>query len=463
MRETKVQAAVPTRSEPIVPPAPKVHDKDLAAWRVVRDFPRDTLSTWPDYAFDVPINRRRIFGIDGVLINDPEGVRHVMATAARKYARPVAFVRIFRPLAGNGLILAEGAEWRAQRRMLAPVFTPASVGRLLPHFQRAAEDLVRRLEGQSTANLAAAFQDATLEAVLRALFTLADADQRQRLAGMVRAYMAGPGRPQILDGFSRMENSWSWTQRGRRAFQRAWFAAVDEIVAERKAQGASDHPADLLDLLLAARDAETGQRLSDAEVRDQCATMLLAGFETTSRLLFWASYLLCLDQTEQSQLRAQISAFPPERAHSLDDLRRWPVVRETLLETLRLYPSAPVLTREAVEPDTILGVDIKPGAQIFISPWVIHRHRKYWEQPNAFIPSRFKDKPSPWTSGTFMPFGAGPRICIGAAFAMAEAEIMLATLLSRFRISLADTTPVLPVGRITTMPSYEPQFQLERI
>ncbi len=450
------------KARPVVPPAPIVHAKDLPAWRLLRDFPRDTLSTWPDYAFDVPINRRRILSIDGILINDPDGIRHVMAAAMQNYTRPVAFKRIFRPFAGNGLILAEGAEWRAQRRMLSPVFTPASVGRLLPHFQRAADDLVQRLERQPTANLSAAFQDATLEAVLRALFTLADAGQRQRLADMVRAYMSGPGAPNILDGFSRSEQSWSWAQRGRRAFQRMWFAAIDEIVTQRKLQANNEYPADLLDLLLAARDAETGERLTDAQVRDQCATMLLAGFETTSRLLFWACYLLCLDTLEQSRLQVEITAFPPALARSLDDLRRCPSVRETLLETLRLYPSAPLLTREAVKADEILGVAIKPGAQIFISPWIIHRHRKYWDQPNAFIPSRFKDKPSPWTSGTFMPFGAGPRICIGAAFAMAEAEIMLATLLSRFKVSLVSTEPVLPVGRITTMPSYEPQFRVER-
>ncbi len=463
MRRNTVPAVRPAGSGPITPPAPEVHAKDLPAWRVLRDFPRDTLSTWPNYAFDVPINRRRILGIDGILINDPEGVRHVMATAAQKYTRSVPFVRIFRPFAGNGLILAEGDVWRAQRRMLAPVFTPASVGRLLPHFARAAADLVARLDGQPTANLSAAFQDATLEAVLRALFTLDDAGRRQQLAGQVRAYMAGPGTPNILDGFSRSEHSWSWAQRGRRAFQRHWFAAVGEIVAQRRARGVSDPPADMLDLLLTARDAETGERLTNPEVRDQCATMLLAGFETTSRLLFWACYLLSLDQTEQDRLRAEIAAFPPAGAMTLDNLRRWPSVRETLLETLRLYPSAPVLTRAAVEADTILGVDIKPGAQIFISPWVIHRHRKYWEQPNAFIPSRFKDKPSPWTSGTFLPFGAGPRICIGASFAMAEAEILLSTMLSRFKLSLVDAKPVLPVGRITTMPSHEPQFRLEPV
>ncbi len=458
-----MQAAEHAGLAPVIPPAPKVHAKDLAAWRVVREFTRDTLSAWPDYAFDVPINRRRIFGIDGILINDPDGVRHVMATAAQKYTRPVSFVRIFRPLGGNGVLLAEGAKWRLQRRLLAPVFTPASVGRLLPHFARAAADLVARLEGQTTINLAAAFQDATLEAVLRALFTLSDADRRQRLADMVRAYMTGPGTPNILDGFSRTENSWPWALRRRRAFQRNWFAAVDEIVAERKSRSTTGHPTDLLDMLLAAHDPETGAQLSDAEVRDQCATMLFAGFETTSRLLFWACYLLCLDQVEQGRLRAEIAATPPQDVQSLDELRRRPLMRETLLETLRLYPSAPLLTREAVEPDTILGVDIRPGAQIFISPWVIHRHRKYWEQPNAFIPARFKGKPSPWMSGTFMPFGAGPRICIGAAFAMAEAEIILATLLSRFRIRLADQRPVLPVGRITTTPNYEPQFRLERI
>jgi cytochrome P450 len=163
-------------------------------------------------------------------------------------------------------------------------------------------------------------------------------------------------------------------------------------------------------------------------------------------------------------MRTEIMAFPPERVSTLDDLLNWPRLRQTLFEALRLYPPAPHITRDAVAADTVMGEEVRPGTQVWISPWVIHRHRKFWEHPTAFIPDRFTGKPSPWTgTGTFLPFGAGPRICIGAAFAMAEAQIMLATLLARFKVSLDSARPVLPMGGITTAPSYEPQFRLERV
>jgi cytochrome P450 len=410
-----------SRSNTIVPPAPKVHAKDLPMWRFLLAFPRNTPSTLPDYAFDVLISRTRILGVDVLLINDPEGVRQVMATAAQNYVRPVATLRVFRPLAGGGVLLAQGSEWRRQRRLLAPVFTPAIVGRLLPHFAEASADLVRCVENQSCANLSAAFQEATLEAVLRALFSLSASDQRNRLADMVRYYVSGPGKPNVIDGPAKTETGWRWATRRRQRFQHTWFAAVGGIVAERKRAPVPDRHSDLLALLLAARDPEMRAALDDAEVCDQCATMLVAGFETTSRWLFWATYLLCLDPTEQGRLRTEIMAFPPERVKTLDDLLNWPRSRRTLLEALRLYPPAPHITRDAIAADTVMGEEVRPGMRVWISPWIIHRHRKFWEHPTAFIPDRFTGKPSPWTTGPFLPFGAGPRICIGAPFAMAEA------------------------------------------
>jgi cytochrome P450 len=452
-----------TTRAPVVPPAPIVHPKDLPGWRAVRDFTRNSVSAWPTRAFELPAYSRRIFGITGVLVNDPEGTRHVLTTNAANYVRAVPFIRFFRPLVGNGVLLAEGADWKAQRRLLAPVFTPASVGRLLPHFQAAADTFVSSLAGRPEINLSAAFQSATIDAALRALFTLPDHGHRRHLAAMVPGYVSGSGAPSLLDGFARTEHSWPWLRRRRDAFLRPWFSAIDDIIAERRRRGPTDQPIDLLDLLLAARDPDTGAPLDDANIRDQCSTMLAAGFETTARMLFWACYLLGLDPTEQERLRRDVTAAPLPKTASMEDLRRWPAVREALLETLRLYPPAPLMVRQAVARDTILGIDVQPGTLVYISPWLIGRHRTYWEQPTAFVPSRFKDKPAPWTSGTFMPFGGGPRICIGAAFAMAEAEIMLAALLSRFKISLADTKPVLPVGRGFLMPSYEPMFRLEPV
>ena len=335
---------------------------------------------------------------------------------------------------------------------------------LLPHFTAAANDLLRRLEASSVADLSEAFQMATLEAGLRAMFSMPDSVQRTRLGAMVRGYVEGPGHPNILDMLARDESAFVFATRKRRAFQTAWYTAVDEVVAQRSRSCHDGQHRDLLDLLLAARNAETGEALSSTEVRDQCATFIFGGFETTARLLFWASYLLTLDLAEQERLRTEVAAYSPERLSSLDDLANWPRLRMTLFETLRLYPPVPHLVREAVADDEIMGEPVKVRSQIWISPWVMHRHRKFWERPTAFMPERFPDKVSPWTTiGAYLPFGAGPRICIGAAFAMAEAHIIMATLLRRYRIVRADSRPVLPVARVTIEPSFAPMFRLERV
>jgi cytochrome P450 len=155
--------------------------------------------------------------------------------------------------------------------------------------------------------------------------------------------------------------------------------------------------------------------------------------------------------------------FPVEKVASLDDLKPWPLLRSVLFETLRLYPSAPMIARQAFEADEVLGCPVVPGCTITISPWVIHRHRKLWDAPTAFRPERFLDQPHPWGVEAFLPFGAGPRVCIGAGFALAEAQIILASLLARFEIGLKSQRPVIPVASITLGPDHEPDFTLTPI
>jgi len=447
----------------VVPPAPPVHPRDLPSIKLLLGSIRNSLAIWPDHAFESTFNRNTLFGIKSVLINDPAGVRYMMATNAANYVRPAMLPRMLRPLAGGGLFFAEGAEWRRQRRQLSPSFTPNHVNILLPHFIAAANDLVRQLEGQPKADLSDAYQMAALNAVLRALFSMPDQVERDRIGDLVRRYVTGPGRPQIFDGFATSETSFAFALGGRRAFQKRWFSAVDAIVSARQSAPRNTVYRDLLDLLIAARDPETGEPIAASEVRDQCATMIFAGYETTARLLFWASYLLTLDPSEQARLRAEVAAFPAERIRTLEDLGRWPRLRLVLLEALRLYPPVPLLVREPVEDDVIMGEPVQRGVQVYVAPWVLHRHRKHWQHPTAFMPDRFSGQPSPWTSGgAYLPFGAGPRICIGAAFALAEAQIMLATVLQRYTLAIESKRPVMPVGRLTVQPSYAPMFRLER-
>ena len=451
-------------SLPFVPPAPTIHPKNLPVWRLLWNMTRSSISIWPDYAFDALYIRNSVMGLKTIVVSDPEGVRHVLTANAANYRRPPAVTRFARPLGGSGLFLAEGVDWRRQRRLLAPMFTPGSIGLLLPHFRDAGFHLLLSLEKSPRANLSKAFQDTALEAVLRALFSMPESDDRETLSRIVREYADGPGRPNLFDAFAKSEDSFAFVNKKRTRFQKRWFPAIDRIISQRRASPAKAGHRDLLDLLLSLGDAETGETLSVAEIRDQCATMFFAGSETTARLMFWASYLLAMEPEEQASLRTEIAAFPPERINGLDDLQNWRRLRNVLLEALRLYPPVPHIIRDANGPDDICGEKIDAKTQVYMSPWVMHRHRRFWDRPTAFLPGRFAGKTAPWTqTPAYIPFGFGPRICIGLSFALSEAQMVMGLLLSRYSISLPDMRPVLPVGRITIEPSYEPSFRLDPV
>jgi cytochrome P450 len=443
-------------ARPIIPPAPKIHTRDLSTPRMIYEFTRSTIGIWPKHAFEDMVTGGR----GAILVNDPEGIRHVLSTNITNYRKPLNFNRVIRPFTGAGVLMAEGADWRRQRRMLAPAFTPASVAALLPHFIAAAEVMSAKLRHKARANLSAVFHAAALDAVLRALYSTPASDDRASLAEMTRRYGQGAGRPSIFDGFANREEDFAFATRGRSRFNIKRTAAIQALISDRREKGNGGIP-DLLDLLLAARDPATGETLSDTEVVDQSSTLLFAGFETTSRLLFWSVYLLTLDQVEQARLRREVRAFPPSQVQSLDDLANWPRLNQVLLEALRLFPPVPNMVREAIDADAVAGFPIEAKTKVWISPWVVHRHRKFWDQPTAFIPDRFAGKPAPWTSmPAFVPFSAGPRTCIGASFAIAEAKIVLATLLFGFEVSLSNERPVIPRASISTVPDHEPMFEL---
>jgi cytochrome P450 len=453
-------------SRPIIPPAHKVFAKPLPRWRIIFEFFRNPLTTYSEQAFVQTFARLRGLGVDTVGLADLSGIARVLNGNMSNYVRPVVQARLLRPVMGKGVFLAEGNEWRRQRRMLAPVFNPGAIGDLIPHFKDAALRMITRLQDKTHTKLTEVFHGAALDAVLGALFSLPADASRAGMARSVREFLSGPGRPNLFDALATSEGDFPFVLGLRRRFEKAWLSDVDSVIAARKARGpdAEHKRGDLLDLLLSARDPQTGEGLPDAEIRDQCSTMLAAGFETTSRLLFWASYLLALDQAEQDLIREEVLAFPPEWVETMADLNHWPRLKCALLEALRLYPPVAYVVRKAVADDVLADQPITAGTEVWISPFVIHRHRKFWDQPTAFVPGRFAGIASPWTSlPHYMPFGAGPRICIGAGFAITEAQIILASLLAKHRIGLESDRPVLPVFRLATVPDHDPVFKLEAI
>jgi cytochrome P450 len=207
----------------------------------------------------------------------------------------------------------------------------------------------------------------------------------------------------------------------------------------------------------AARDPETNESFTDAQLGDQVATMILAGHETTATALFWSLYLLALDRDTQDRVAVEVGSASADAGLEPERLK---FTRAVIDETLRLYPPAFMIARAAAAPDTVAGLEVDRRDVIIIAPWLLHRHEKLWRDPGAFIPSRFMAPSPPPDRFAYLPFGVGPRVCIGAHFALVEATLALARLIGAFRIDLVDREPVLPIGVVTTQPDRSPQFRI---
>jgi unspecific monooxygenase len=244
----------------------------------------------------------------------------------------------------------------------------------------------------------------------------------------------------------------------RRRFQRRWKALIDRIIDARLASGEDAAPRDLFDLLRAARDPETGAAFTRGQLRDQVATMIVAGHETTAITLFWSLYLLAHTPGWQDAIAAETAGLDLGPAGGPGALASLVQTRAVVSEALRLYPPAFLMMRVAIGPDRAGDLEIPRGAVLMIAPWVLHRHRRLWREPDAFDPSRFLPSAPPPPRFAYLPFGAGPRICVGAQFAMAEATLVLAALVQSFRIVLVGGQAVMPRPVVTTQPDLAPDF-----
>jgi unspecific monooxygenase len=239
-----------------------------------------------------------------------------------------------------------------------------------------------------------------------------------------------------------------------------WTALIGGIVDQRARLPATGGPRDLFDMLVAARDPETGEAFSREQLCDQVATMILAGHETTALTLFWSLALLAQAPLWQERVAAEAAANPYDEADASEALARLPVTRAVVSEALRLYPPAFLITREALQRDVANRTLVPRGATVAIAPWVLHRHSTLWDDPHAFDPARFMPGAPPPPRFAYLPFGAGPRICVAAQFAMAEAMLVLAKLVGALQVSSANVGQVRPIGRVTTQPDRPAHFTL---
>ena len=441
---------------PRLEPAPSV-----GALRLLQAFRSDLLAAFSASAYtDLRVSFRRL-GRRFVCLNDPEDIDHVLNTHMDRYQPNVLPRRLLEPIVGRGVLLADGDEWRRQHRQLAPVFQPRHIERLIPLFHETAAAGVASWSagGERERNLLVDFRRLALAIIARSMLSIEDEVSTARLADFAseaetsgallkwRDYAALIIWPRIAQPPQRLDFGARW---------RAW---VQALLDRRPPIDDLEQARDLLDLLRAARDGVDGAPLTREVIVDQIGTMLLAGYATTALALFWTALMLALFPAQQDALRSELckgaAAAPPDAR----SLRSSSVATAFLYETLRLYPPAYIIAREARLDDQIGDFRIPQGAVVIIAPWLLHRHAAHWRDPHRFDPNRFVQGGRIATPRAWMPFGVGPRVCIGGAFATMEILVVLRCLLSRYNIGLRGPPPR-PIGRVTLLPDFQPLFTL---
>ena len=450
---------MPVTRQPLVPPRPPRAPETMTLFGRLAAMRESVIGTWGQRAYEEDIIQGRFFGHSSFILNTPDAIRHVLVDNYENYTRTPAGFRVLRPVLGEGLLIAEGRAWKHQRRTLAPAFTPRAVSTLVPHMITATDETIAKLKETSGApvDLRQAMQRMTLEIAGRTMFSFEMSRHGATLRDFVMEYGSRLARPHFLDLL--LPLSWPSPQDFSRArFRKRWTRFIAMLMVERRAAGKNESaPRDLFDLMVAARDPETGAAFSDEQLGDQVATMILAGHETTATALFWSLYLLALDPASQDMLAAEVQTATVNGAL---DIERLKFTRAVVDETMRLYPPAFLIARAAAGPDTVAGLPVKKKDVILIAPWLLHRHEKLWRDPNAFIPTRFVPGAPPPDRFAYLPFGVGARVCIGAHFALVEATLALAKIIGTFRVELLDKEPVMPIGVVTTQPDRSPMFRI---
>lgn len=438
-------------SDPILPAHVPFATKPLGLWGSLRAARRNLLEILPELAVRQPMVSGKT-GIRWHMVVDPEAIRRMLLENVDNYPKSRATKNILRPAIGDSLFIAEGAHWRWQRRAAAPVFSHRNVMGLAPIMSAAADRSAKRIAASDgrPLDMMDEMVRTTFDVISEVTFSGEGSFDATAVHKAIDAYIAAAGRVSILD----MLGVPDWLPRPARLMSgnvvRQMKQVADDAIEERRLRGSSDVP-DLLDLLLAGEDPETKRTMNTSELRDNLLTFIVAGHETTALTLAWSLYLCAFDQDVQARARAEVQSVIKGNAATGADVANLPFIRQIVDEALRLYPPAGILSRTAREADTLCGRDVHPGDTVMIPIYALHRHRLLWEDPEAFCPDRFSDR-NTIDRYAYLPFGDGPRICIGASFAIQEAVVILATLLARFRFDLVPGQVPEPVMILTLRP-----------
>jgi cytochrome P450 len=441
---------------PLVPPMPPMASDQIGGIRVVLALRRNALSAFPSRCLDEPVVNLRVARRHLALATSPDAIRHIMITHGEDYVRLPLGRRVLGPIVGRGLLVSEGETWRRQRRAMAPAFTPRNVPIMARHIIRCTEAACDRLERSlgTPVDMLHELQMLSLEIAATSLFSMEASTFGPELRKMVSEYMDTIGRLYPTDVL--LPDVVPTVLRARRAlFRLRWIRLIRSIIKVRGDTGHADAPRDLFDLLRQAHGSDREDLLAD-----EVSTMIVAGHETTALTLFWMCTLLAKAPQWQTALAAEACHLDLSVEGAAASLPKLVLTRAVVEETLRLYSPAFMTGRLAKRSHEIGSTRIAAGSIILIPYWLLHRNPRWWSTPAAFDPSRFLNdtRPDPLT---YLPFGVGRHVCIGAQLALSEAILAMARLLQKFTVAMTSDRPVLPVATLSTRPDHAPTFVLQ--
>jgi cytochrome P450 len=374
----------------------------------------------------------------------------VLHEKAESFSTGALFRRVMRPVWGQGILLAEGQQWRSQRHAAAGAFRPADMAALAPFFAGAAERAVGRwkdLKGGSV-DVHREMTQLTFAIILDATLSgAADFDRQEMAAAIGRLFTRIERVP--ITALLLPDRHHEGRPSFRSAERNQLLTMLSRMIARRRA---SAPEGDLVDLLMAARDPLTGDAMDDGLLADNLLGFILAGHETTTLALTWALFLAASHGPTAERLRAEAVAVAGETRIGAGHVGKLTFTKQVIMEAMRLYPPAFMLTRVAQEDVLVAGHQVKAGQRVNVPVYAIHRRADNFDDPHAFNPDRFADDRQPPDRFAYLPFGAGPRICLGASFAMAEAATIMATLMRAMRFELTASEQVWPVARLSLRP-----------
>lgn len=450
------------RKSTFEPPAPVPRTVPPSRLEIIRTVLKNPLELWGQPSYTWPWIVTRFFGQTTIIANDPGLIRHVLVDNASNYEMSEIRQLVLRPILRDGLLTAEGPVWKRSRKAMAPVFTPRHARGFARQMREQSELFLNRYhsDGEGVVrDIAVDMTELTYAILSETLFSGGIISEQGDFARDVDDLLHSMGRVDPLD----LLKAPKWIPRLTRIRGQGVLRKFRELVRRTMDHrrsliqtNRSEAPDDFLTLLL---ELEGPDGLTSEEIEDNILTFIGAGHETTARALAWTLYCVAHCPDVRDAMEREIDEVIASGADPVEWLDRMPHVRASFEEAMRLYPPAPSINRDAIADDRYTApngevVEIAKGTTVLVMPWTLHRHELYWEKPRLFDPSRFlpgaREKIGRFQ---YLPFGAGPRVCIGATFALQEAVIALAVLMQKYRFATTPQTRPWPVQKLTTQPA----------